>query len=133
FGLCVGDTLKVYDGPSIASPIANSGNAVYTNTFTNPTIFSTLGSSATFEFYADGSNHARGWQIALSCVNCPSASINNDCANAITLSPTNTCIPYASSTSAGNSMQSGVPACTGTANDDVWYKFTANNSTMSMT
>ncbi|HYV95488.1 MAG TPA: CUB domain-containing protein [Chitinophagales bacterium] len=133
FGLCTNDTLKVYDGPNILSPIANSGAAIYTNTFTNPTIFSTLGSSATFQFYSDGGTHARGWQIAMSCVNCPSASINNDCVNAIQLSPTNSCNYLASSTSAGNSNNPFLAPCTGDATDDVWYKFVANNSTMSMT
>src|SRR6185436_19759917 len=61
---------------------ANGGAAVYTNTFTSPAVFSTLDSSVTFQFIADDSNHARGWQISMSCVNCPVASsINNDCSD----------------------------------------------------
>ena len=83
FGICSGDTLKVFDGPSIFSAIANGGAAVYTNTFSNPAIFSTLDNSVTYKFVTDGTNHTRGWQISMSCVNCPVASsINNVCSNA---------------------------------------------------
>jgi len=82
FGICSLDTLKVFDGPSIFSPIANGGTAVYTNTFVNPAIFSTLDSSVTYQFVTDANTHSRGWQISMSCVNCPVASsINNDCSN----------------------------------------------------
>jgi len=133
FGICSLDTLRVFDGPSTASPIANSGSAVYTNTFTSPAAFSTNGSCATFQFIANGNNHARGWQMSLSCVTCPAASINNDCANAIALIPGASCSYIASSVSAGNSSQGGVPACVGTANDDVWYRFIANNPSMQVT
>ncbi|HYV91453.1 MAG TPA: CUB domain-containing protein, partial [Chitinophagales bacterium] len=137
FGICSLDTLKVFDGPSILSPIANGGTAVYTNTWADPPTFSTLGSTATFQFFADNSNHTKGWQINLACVNCPAASINNDCANAIVLSPGASCNPLASSVSVSNSNANPflAPTCTGanTANDDVWYRFTCSNAISQIT
>ncbi|HYV94917.1 MAG TPA: T9SS type A sorting domain-containing protein [Chitinophagales bacterium] len=128
FGICALDTLKVFDGPSILSPVANGGAAVYTNTLTNPAVFSTLGSSATFQFIAAINDHERGWQISMSCVNCPAASINNDCANAIVLTPGASCNAIASSVSVSNSNNPFLAPCVGTATDDVWYRFVANNS-----
>jgi len=139
FGICSGDTLKVFDGPSIASPIANSGTAVYTNTWTNPTGFSTVSSSTTFQFISsnDFLNHTRGWQIGLSCTNCPATSPNNDCANAQPLTPQPTCNYISGSVAITNSNANPflAPTCTGanTANDDVWYSFNAINNTATIT
>lgn len=133
FGICDTDVLTVYNGPTIFSPIANGGAAVYTNTLVTPSAFSTTTNSVTYQFLSTGLNHARGWQINMSCVACPVASINNDCVNAIPLTPGSFCNYIPSSVSAGNSVQAGVPACVGNPNDDVWYTFVANNSTMSVT
>lgn len=137
FGICSGDVLTVHDGPSTFSPIANSGTATYTNTFANPGNFSTVSSAATFEFTATANDHARGWIILLSCTNCPSTSPNNDCANAQLLTPSPTCNYISGSVSITNSNANPflAPTCTGagTANDDVWYTFTAINNTATIT
>jgi len=56
------------------------------------------------------------------CVTTP--PVNDDCTNAITVVPDGACVngdgTYATQSAAG---------CTGTANDDVWYKFTATRTT----
>src|SRR6185503_7364238 len=138
FGICANDTLTVYDGPSIFSPIANSGTAMYTDqglpsstTPAAPSNFSTVSSSITFEFTATANNHARGWQILLSCTNCPATSPNNDCVNAQVLTVSPTCSYISGSVSITNSDNLSLPTtCTsGTSdNDDVWYSFTAINN-----
>jgi hypothetical protein len=139
FGICSDDTLKAFDGPSTASPIANSGTAVYANTWANPSNFSTVSSSITFQFLASSNflNHTRGWQIGLSCTSCPATSPNNDCANAQVLTPQPTCNYISGSVSITNSDNLNLPITCGptgtTDNDDVWYTFTAINSTATIT
>ncbi|MCX7954490.1 MAG: gliding motility-associated C-terminal domain-containing protein [Bacteroidales bacterium] len=61
------------------------------------------------------------------CVsNYPSAPSNDNCSNASTLVVSSTC-SYTNSTSYG-ATSSGVVACAGSPDDDVWFKFTATNS-----
>lgn len=50
---------------------------------------------------------------------------NNDCTGAITLTPSPVCNPTAGTTAGATQSLFG---CTGTANDDVWYTFTATQS-----
>jgi|GEM_PF-1153061 len=62
----------------------------------------------------------------------PSASTppaNNECAGAIQLTPSSTCVEVSGTTA--NATQSLV-GCTGNANDDVWYKFTATQATTTL-
>ncbi len=57
------------------------------------------------------------------------APINDNCFGAISINPSNTCIPVSGTTS--NATQSLI-GCTGVANDDVWYSFVANQSNLAV-
>ncbi len=54
----------------------------------------------------------------------PASPSNDECAGAVTLTPAFSCNPT-NGTVLGAGASSGVPACVGTPNNDVWYKFTA--------
>lgn len=58
---------------------------------------------------------------------------NDDCINATTLSvnPSNTCAVTATGNTAA--ATESLPGCSGTADDDVWYQFTATNGTQIIT
>ncbi len=58
--------------------------------------------------------------------------VNDDCATATTLTPTTTC-GYVYGTFSGAMMSGTTPACAPNTSQDVWYKFTATDSTMSIT
>ncbi len=53
--------------------------------------------------------------------------INDDCANASSLTPSTSCAPVTGNVS-GSTGSLPVSACGGTANDDVWYSFVATQS-----
>ncbi|MCS6991553.1 MAG: T9SS type A sorting domain-containing protein [Chitinophagales bacterium] len=136
-GYCPNDTLWIHNGPSTASPLLTSlvwgANAGFcTNSNSNPAgaPATTTGTSVTFRVKSDGIDSRRGHNIQLSCVTCPSAPANNECAGAIQLSPSANCV-YTSGTTFLATQS--LPGCTGTANDDVWYRFTANNTTQTIT
>lgn len=61
----------------------------------------------------------------------PSAPTNDNCSSASTLIVNSTC-SYTNGTSYG-ATPSNVQACAGSPDDDVWYKFTANNSVQTIT
>lgn len=54
---------------------------------------------------------------------------NNNCAGAIVLMPSASCVPVSGTTASATQSQ---PACSGSANDDVWYTFTANANALSI-
>ncbi len=56
------------------------------------------------------------------------ANANDQCANAVTLIPGVTC-NYSSVNFTGASISAPLPTCAGNASQDVWYKFTATDST----
>lgn len=58
------------------------------------------------------------------------APVNDYCANAVTLSVNSGCINTAGTSLAATQSMAG---CSGDANDDVWYKFVANNYTQDIT
>ncbi|MCS7086585.1 MAG: hypothetical protein NZ534_11005, partial [Bacteroidia bacterium] len=60
------------------------------------------------------------------CVTTPTPS-NDDCSAATTLTPGVACVQTTGTTS-GATASSGIPACVGTPNNDVWFKFTATSS-----
>lgn len=66
------------------------------------------------------------------CVSTPPAPpVNDECANAValTINPDTNCGNVTSgTTSGGTSSGVALGACTGTADDDVWYKFTATST-----
>lgn len=72
---------------------------------------------------------------AISTTACPTVPLNNDCTGAFTLTPaaagSATCTTTNGTTyGATPSVQ---PVCGGVADDDVWYKFTANGSSHQVT
>jgi len=56
---------------------------------------------------------------------------NNECANAIDLTPNTTCV-NTTGTFNGMTISSAAPLCASSALQDVWYKFTATDSTMNI-
>jgi hypothetical protein len=66
------------------------------------------------------------------CIRKYPVPVNDQCANATTLTPGTSC-NYTYGTFSGAMMNGGTPACAGgTTSQDVWYKFTATDSTMSI-
>ncbi len=65
------------------------------------------------------------------CVRTYPVPANDVCANAVTLTPGSVC-NYTTGTFSGAMMNGGVPACGTASLQDVWYKFTATDSTMSV-
>lgn len=63
------------------------------------------------------------------CVTTPVPITNNDCAGAtaLTVNPTSTCTSTLTATSVGATQSQA--GCSGTADDDVWFKFTATGTT----
>jgi len=57
-------------------------------------------------------------------------SQSDNCSSATAITPNTTCI-YTSGTSAGATQS--IPGCVGTADDDVWYKFTASQTSHQIT
>ncbi|MGV3612060.1 MAG: hypothetical protein ACO1N0_13970, partial [Fluviicola sp.] len=65
------------------------------------------------------------------CVRKYPSPANDLCANAVTLTPNNTCVAT-TGTFSGALMDGGTPSCASGATQDVWYRFTATDSTMSI-
>jgi predicted adenine nucleotide alpha hydrolase (AANH) superfamily ATPase len=65
------------------------------------------------------------------CVQTYPVPANDVCSNATLLTPGNTC-NYTTGTFSGAMMNGGVPACGSSSQQDVWYRFTATDSTMSI-
>lgn len=55
----------------------------------------------------------------------PSPPVNDNCAGAINLIPGNSCSPFLQNASGATLSPQSTPVCGGNLNDDVWYKFTA--------
>ena len=95
------------------------------------------------------SSWARRWALVAGCVlgfgatASAQAPANDDCANAITLTPSATCVPTAGTTIGATASIPGGPtgnptnaiACPilGIADDDVWYKFIATATSHAIT
>ncbi len=64
------------------------------------------------------------------CITSPASPSNDECAGAITLTPNTTC-----TTVTGNSLNASqsLAGCSGTANDDIWYKFVATSTCHTVT
>lgn len=136
-GYCLNDTLWIYNGPNTSSPLMTSlvwgANAGFiTNSNANPSgaPATSIGTSVTFRLKSDAADSRRGHNITLTCVTCPSAPANNECSGAILLTPGSTCV-YTSGTTFLATQS--LPGCVGNANDDVWFRFTANNSNQTIT
>jgi len=72
-----------------------------------------------------------GYQGAFSiCVTTPVVPLNDNCSGAVALTPASSCSPTSGTTSGATQSQAG---CAGTADDDVWYSFTAASATQTIT
>ncbi len=134
FGLSTGDTLYMYDGPTLSSPLL----AFWTNTTTQPSATYTSSSNAglTFHFVSDNATNCKGWACRFGCVTCPSAPSNDPCSGAQQLLPGASCTYTPGLINAPTNPTSTAPACGGSipnGNDDVWYYFSASNSTATIT
>lgn len=58
----------------------------------------------------------------------PDPPVNDDCANAVTLTPNATCSNIVSGTTRGAVASPLQTVCSGTTEDDVWYKFVATTT-----
>ncbi|HUM48478.1 MAG TPA: CUB domain-containing protein, partial [Chitinophagales bacterium] len=67
--LSAGDTLKIYDGSSVAAPLIGS----YSGTTLPPPLLSSTG-CLTFNMVTNNSGTNSGWVAAISCTVCPSAT-----------------------------------------------------------
>ena len=63
------------------------------------------------------------------CIQNYPVPVNDRCVNATTLTPSAAC-NYTIGTFSGAMMNGGIPSCGTSASQDVWYKFTATDSTM---
>ena len=116
------DVLTIYDGSTTGATVIGS----YSGGTSPGTIIATnAGGCLTFRFVTNNNNRQSGWAATISCVPPPPA--NDNCANAVVLTQSTTCSPT-SGTVAG-ATNSGIASCTGTADDDVWYTFTATSPT----
>lgn len=135
------DALYVYDGPTVASPLINSG---FTSSFWPPLpnpfgpggycgtdlpgpFTSTHPSGClTFRFFSDDIINFPGWRAQIDCFAQPP---NDDPCPAITATPlpvSTACVPV-SSTNVGATATTGVPptGCGNYQGGDVWFRFTA--------
>lgn len=74
------------------------------------------------------------YTLNVSALECTALPTNDDCANAISLTPGSLCTPVEGTTLLATQSQAP-DTCSdfiGTADDDVWYSFVANNSTLTI-
>ena len=91
----------------------------------------TVGSSYLIRVYHFGTGDGGGAFTICVTHTAPASPPNDACANAITLTSSTTCNTTVGSTL--NATQSIAGTCTGTADDDVWYQFTAQATTETIT
>lgn len=115
------DFLKIYDGPTTASPLLGTWGGTTgpgTVTATNAT------GQLTFVWQSDGSLTYAGWVATISCVAPPSVP-GNECSTATLLTVGTSC-SYSTYTLTGatNSTTTPLPTCASysTACEDVWFK-----------
>ncbi|UOQ72589.1 hypothetical protein [Hymenobacter cellulosilyticus] len=97
----------------------------------------TVGSTYYVRVYSYGSAFPTTAAAAFTiCVTSSPAPSNDACANAVTLTPATTgaaCTAATSGTVEGATGTTGLAAPTGTADDDVWYRFTATSTVHTIT
>lgn len=131
------DYLYVYNGSTIC-------NSTLIGSYTGSTIPAAITSSApdgclTFVFTSDGSSVAAGFtasltqQTTVGSIAYSACPANDNCSGAVTLTPGTAggaCTTISGTTSGSSQSQTG---CTGTADDDVWYKFVATATSHTVT
>jgi hypothetical protein len=87
----------------------------------------TFGTTYFVRIYSAANGSGRGGFTV--CITTPVPPINNDCAGALTLTvnPGTNCVINTTGSTTQLATQS-LPGCVGTADDDVWYRFTATGA-----
>lgn len=105
----------------------NSSGGVETISYTNFTV----GQEYRVRVYSWGSSPSASGGFNICVSQGPTIPLNNNCINAQILTVNSTC-NYTNSTTYG-ATPSGIIGCTGNADDDVWFSFTATNSVQTIT
>jgi len=119
--------IEVFSGACGASGIACMDNTGDGGTET----ISLTGLTPTATYYVRVFDEGVGMPSSLTFTICvtsptiPSPPANDNCNGAINLIPGNSCSPYLQNASGATLSPQSAPVCGGSLNDDVWYKFTA--------
>lgn len=127
--------------------ITDSGMAFYSGTCTSLTLIEcddddsdngtmsriqrsglTPGSTIWIRFWEYGGNLFGTFSICAQSFTPPPPIANDECANAITISQTATCVNTSGTTNAATASSQASGGCGGTPSDDVWYKFVATTA-----
>ena len=103
----------------------------------NPFTQTGLSPATTYTYYVRrdcGAGVYSTWNGPFSFTTLPTPPANDDCATAVSINPDITCTGAASvNGTIQGATNSGVASTTGTADDDVWYSFVAENTTQIIT
>lgn len=89
----------------------------------------TVGTTYIVRVYDYGTGSGTG-NFTICVTNPPAAPSNNFCANAVSLSVNASCVNTTGTTAGATMSYTG---CVGISDDDVWYKFVATNTTVTIT
>lgn len=132
------DNSTVSSWEVIALPVGTSPteNSIGQIVNTNPAVITGLNGGTSYSFYIRGNCNAGDHSYWSLRSNGTTLLSNDECANAIEVpvSSGHTCNQSISGSINGAtaSSQTLSPTCLGTANDDVWFKFTATSTTLSV-
>jgi len=116
------------DTDILVTYITGSGvnnNITYTSNLSITAANFTFGPNSRFRFRSDGNDDSDRVLIDDILIRAYQVPANDACANAIPLTSNTTCENTIGTT---HGASQSLPGCSGTANDDVWYSFTATNS-----
>lgn len=126
------DLLKVYDGPTTASPLIGvlNGSSL-------PETFISYGTTLTFKFTSDAWNTFPGWAANISCIDIPTCSGNppaND--NCLTATPITNINGFCGNTSSAYLADSpgnlASVFCVGSIDNNSWFSFIADSVAIEM-
>jgi hypothetical protein len=126
-------TFSMLVGPKGFNPLGTTGFTTYPNLTSAATITSGLVQGVVYDAYViqDCSGAGNGKSLPTGPITFALKPGNDDCANAVTLTPnTGTiCIGGTDGTTVGATQSAPAAACGSTPDDDVWYKFVATSNT----
>ncbi len=127
------DWLKIYDGPTTASPFIG----VYNGTSTLPPTLISSGTSMTFVFNSDGFTNKAGWSANISCMEiapCASNPAADD--NCLTATPISNLNGYCGNTSSSYLADSpgnlSSVFCVGSIDNNSWLSFVADSAAVEL-